>query len=41
MTLRNLLLSQGEEIIGDIMHENVIAINTLMDQEQAAAQCCQ
>lgn len=38
VTLRNLLLSQGEEIIGDIMHENVIAINTLMDQEQAAAQ---
>ena len=38
VTLRNLLLSQGEEIIGDIMHENVIAITTLMDQEQAAAQ---
>ncbi|MCI8527538.1 MAG: magnesium transporter [Lachnospiraceae bacterium] len=38
VALRYLLLSQGNEIIGDIMNENVIAINTLMDQEQAAAQ---
>ncbi|MCM1190163.1 MAG: magnesium transporter [bacterium] len=38
VALRYLLLSGGEEIIGDLMHENVIAINTLMDQEQAAAQ---
>lgn len=38
VALRYLLLSQGEEIIGDIMHENVIAINTLMDQEEVANQ---
>lgn len=36
--LRNLLLSQGTDLISDIMHENVISIQTLMDQEQAAAQ---
>ena len=38
VALRYLLLSEGEEIIGELMHENVIAINTLMDQEQVAAQ---
>ena len=38
VALRYLLLSQGDDIIGDIMNENVISINTLMDQEQAAAQ---
>ncbi len=38
VALRYLLLSQGDEIIGDIMHENVISINTLMDQEEAARQ---
>ncbi len=38
VALRYLLLSDGDEIIGDIMHENVIAINTLMDQEEAAKQ---
>lgn len=38
VALRYLLLSRGDEIIGDIMNENVISINTLMDQEQAAAQ---
>ena len=38
VALRYLLLSQGDEIIGDIMHENVIAINTLMDQEEVARQ---
>ncbi len=38
VALRYLLLSDGDEIIGDLMHENVIAINTLMDQEQVAAQ---
>lgn len=37
VALRYLLLSEPEEIIGDIMHENVIAINTLTDQEDAAA----
>ena len=38
VALRYLLLSQGDEIIGDIMHENVISINTLMDQEEVARQ---
>lgn len=38
VALRYLLLSEGEEVIGDLMHENVISINTLMDQEQVAAQ---
>ncbi|MCQ2519511.1 MAG: magnesium transporter [Lachnospiraceae bacterium] len=34
--LRYLLLSDPDAIIGDIMHENVIAANTLMDQEEVA-----
>lgn len=38
VALRYLLLSDKDEIIGDLMHENVISINTLMDQEQVAAQ---
>ena len=38
VALRYLLLSQGYELIADIMHENVISVNTLMDQEQVAAQ---
>jgi magnesium transporter len=38
VALRYLLLTPGDEIIGDIMHENVIAINTLMDQEEVARQ---
>ncbi len=38
VALRYLLLSDKEDIIGDIMHENVISINTLMDQEEAARQ---
>jgi len=38
VALRYLLLSDGDEIIGDIMHENVIAINTMMDQEEVARQ---
>ncbi len=38
VALRYLLLSQPDEIIGDIMHENVIAVNTLMDQEEVARQ---
>lgn len=37
VALRYLLLSQPDETIGDIMHENVIVINTLMDQEEVAA----
>ena len=38
VALRYLLLSDPDEIIGDIMHENVISINTHTDQEEAAAQ---
>lgn len=38
VALRYLLLSDGDEVIGDIMHENVISINTLMDQEEVARQ---
>lgn len=38
VALRYLLLSKGDDIIRDIMHENVISVNTLMDQEQVAAQ---
>ena len=34
--MRYLLLSEMDEIIGNIMHENVITINTLMDQEEVA-----
>ncbi|MBP5732721.1 MAG: magnesium transporter, partial [Lachnospiraceae bacterium] len=38
VALRYLLLSDDFEIIGDIMHENVIALNTMMDQEEVANQ---
>lgn len=38
VALRYLLLSEESEVIGDMMHENVIAINTLMDQEEVARQ---
>ena len=38
VALRYLLLSRGDDVIGDIMHENVISIHTHMDQEQVAAQ---
>lgn len=38
VALRYLLISPPEAIIGDIMHENVIYINTLMDQEEVARQ---
>ena len=38
VALRYLLLSDKDEIIGEIMHENVIAINTQMDQEEVAKQ---
>ena len=36
--LRYLLLSDPDAIIGEIMHENVISVNTLMDQEDVARQ---
>ena len=38
VALRYLLLSPPDAIIGEIMHENVIALNTLMDQEEVARQ---
>lgn len=38
VALRYLLISSADAIIGDIMHENVIYINTLMDQEEVARQ---
>lgn len=38
VALRYLLLSEEDEIIGDIMHENVISLNTMMDQEEVARQ---
>lgn len=38
VSLRRLLLSEADQLIGVIMHENVIAINTLMDQEAVARQ---
>lgn len=38
VALRYLLLSQPDEIIGDIMHENVISLTTMMDQEEVAHQ---
>lgn len=38
VALRYLLISPPDAIIGEIMHENVIFINTLMDQEEVARQ---
>ena len=38
VALRYLLLSPPDAVIGDIMHENVISINTMMDQEEVARQ---
>ena len=38
VALRYLLLSAPEARIGDIMHENVIALHTMMDQEEVARQ---
>ena len=38
VALRYLLISEPDAVIGDIMHENVISINTLMDQEEVARQ---
>lgn len=36
VSLRNLLFASPEDTIGDLMEENVITINTLMDQEEVA-----
>ncbi len=38
VALRYLLLSKPDEIIGEIMHENVISLTTMMDQEEVAHQ---
>ena len=38
VALRYLLLTNPDEKIGDIMHENVISLHTLMDQEEVARQ---
>lgn len=38
VALRYLLLSPPDALIGDIMHENVISLHTLMDQEEVARQ---
>ncbi len=36
VSLRKLVLADGDEIIGDIMNENVISVSTLDDQEEVA-----
>ncbi|MCR5715342.1 MAG: magnesium transporter [Lachnospiraceae bacterium] len=36
VALRYLLITPTEELIGDIMHENIVSINTLTDQEEVA-----
>lgn len=38
VALRYLLISSPDAVIGEIMHENVIFINTMMDQEEVARQ---
>lgn len=38
VALRYLLMKDPDEKIGDIMHENVISLHTLMDQEEVARQ---
>ncbi len=38
VALRYLLISPSDAVIGEIMHENVVHINTLMDQEEVARQ---
>lgn len=38
VALRYLLISPPDAVIGEIMHENVIFINTMMDQEEVARQ---
>ncbi|MCR4586930.1 MAG: magnesium transporter [Lachnospiraceae bacterium] len=38
VALRYLVIMPPDAVIGDIMHENVIALNTLMDQEEVARQ---
>lgn len=38
VALRYLLISPSDAIIGEIMHENVVYVNTMMDQEEVARQ---
>ena len=38
VALRYLLISPSDAVIGDIMHENVVYLNTMMDQEGVARQ---
>ncbi len=38
VALRYLLLSPPDAVIGNIMHENIISLHTLMDQEEVARQ---
>ena len=38
VALRYLLLSPPDAIIGEIMHENIISLHTMMDQEEVARQ---
>lgn len=38
VALRYLLLSETDALIGELMHENVISLQTLMDQEEVARQ---
>ncbi len=38
VALRYLLLSAPDAVIGDLMHENVISLHTMMDQEEVAHQ---
>ena len=36
VALRYLLLSDADDVIGDMMHRNVVSLHTLMDQEEVA-----
>ena len=38
VALRYLLLSDSDEVIGEIMHENVVSVHTYTDQEEVARQ---
>ena len=36
ITLRTLLLSEDDDVVSDVMEENIISVNTLVDQETVA-----
>ena len=38
VSLRRLLLSEPDELVSNIMHEHVITVNTLMNEEEVAHQ---